>query len=99
MERSKAALVHNILRSHARGPWPVGIARRNERNPGLWRLIGSSLESQSRGVQTEVKRFYREEFRPELTKRSAIERPKTAAADHTEWLVLHYHYIATGPKP
>ena len=51
-------------------------------------------------MQAEVKRFYREEFVPALTKRSAIDPPEDSLLPTTPtgWY-LHYHYIATGPKP
>ena len=51
-------------------------------------------------MQAEVRRFYREEFRPALMKHSAIEPPEDSLLPTTPtgWY-LHYHYIATGPKP
>ena len=51
-------------------------------------------------MQTEVRRFYREEFVPALTKRAAIDPPEDSLLPTTPtgWY-LHYHYIATGPKP
>ena len=51
-------------------------------------------------MQTEVRRFYNDEFVPALTKRAAIEPPEGSLLPTTPtgWY-LHYHYIATGPKP
>ena len=51
-------------------------------------------------MQAEVRRFYKEEFVPALTKRAAIDPPEDSLLPTTPtgWY-LHYHYIATGPKP
>jgi hypothetical protein len=51
-------------------------------------------------MQTEVRRFYKKEFVPALTKHAAIEPPEDSLLPTTAtgWY-LHYHYIATGPKP
>ena len=51
-------------------------------------------------MRAEVKRFYRDEFKPALTKRAAIEPPEDSLLPTTPtgWY-LHYHYVATGPKP
>ena len=51
-------------------------------------------------MQEEVRRFYRDEFEPALAKRAAIA-PLAGSllpTTPTGWY-LHYHYIATGPKP
>ena len=51
-------------------------------------------------MQAEVTRFYRDEFKPALMKRAAIEPPADSLLPTTPtgWY-LHYHYVATGPKP
>ena len=51
-------------------------------------------------MQGEVRRFYREEFSPALSKRAAMEPPEDSLLPTTPtgWY-LQYHYVATGPKP
>ena len=62
---------------------------------------GSSPRSRSlTEMRAGVTRFYREEFEPALTKQAAFDPPDGSLLPTTPagWY-LHYHYVATGPKP
>lgn len=102
LERSKAALVQNLLRS-ARNEILSLSADKNTTTAARELLAAYrqlSHEAVTPEMQAEVKRFYQQEFDPVLTQHLAI----SLAADSllpttpTGWY-LHYHYIATGPKP
>ena len=102
LQRSKAALVQNILRSARNEALSLSASEAvtnaaRELLPA-YRLL--ARESVTPEMQAEVRRFYREEFRPALMKRTAIEPPQDSLLPTTPtgWY-LHYHYIATGPKP
>ncbi|MCM3900545.1 MAG: adenylate/guanylate cyclase domain-containing protein [Pyrinomonadaceae bacterium] len=102
LQRSKAALVQNILKS-----------ARNEvlslsSSPGATNAARELLaayrqldrEPFTPEMEAEVRRFYEEEFEPELRERSAIEPPNDSLLPTTKtgWY-LHYHYLVKGPKP
>jgi len=102
LQRSKAALVQNILRSARNEALSLSASEAvtnaaRELLPA-YRLL--ARESVTPEMQAEVRRFYREEFRPALMKRTAIEPPEDSLLPTTPtgWY-LHYQYIATGPKP
>ena len=102
LQRSKAALVQNILRSARNEALSLSASEAvtnaaRELLPA-YRQLGR--EPVTAEMQAEVRRFYREEFRPALMKRTAIEPPQDSLLPTTPtgWY-LHYHYIATGPKP
>jgi len=102
LQRSKAALVQNILRSARNEALSLSASEAvtnaaRELLPA-YRLL--ARESVTPEMQAEVRRFYREEFRPALMKRTAIEPPQDSLLPTTPtgWY-LHYHYVATGPKP
>jgi len=51
-------------------------------------------------MKAEVERFYRDEFVPGLVKRTSMSPPEGSLLPTTSTgMYLHYHYIATGPKP
>jgi hypothetical protein len=74
LQRSKSALVQNILRSARNEALSLSASEAvtnaaRELLPA-YRLL--ARESVTPEMQAEVRRFYREEFRPALTKRTAI---------------------------
>ena len=102
LQRSKAALVQNILKSARNEALSLSASEAvtnaaRELLPA-YRLLARAPVTPE--MQAEVRRFYREEFRPALMKRTAIEPPEDSLLPSTPtgWY-LHYHYIATGPKP
>ena len=102
LQRSKSALVHNILRSARNEALSLSASEAltdaaRELLPAYRQLAAEPVTPE---MQAEVRRFYREEFRPALTKRAAIEPPEDSLLPTTPtgWY-LHYHYVATGPKP
>ena len=102
LQRSKAALVQNILRSARNEALSLSAseAATNAARELLAAYRQLAREPVTPEMQAEVRRFYREEFMPALTKRAAIEPPEDSLLPTTPtgWY-LHYHYIATGPKP
>src|SRR6185436_20055052 len=51
-------------------------------------------------MKAQVERFYRDEFVPALMQRTSMAAPDGSLLPTTSsGLYLHYHYIATGPKP
>ena len=81
----------SACRHRAPSPTPPGTC---------WPRTGSSLgEPVTAEMQAEVRRFYRDEFEPALTKRAAIDPPEDSLLPTTPtgWY-LHYHYIATGAE-
>ena len=102
LQRSKSALVQNILRSSRNEVMSLSASRATtdaarELSAAYRQLAREPVTAE---MQAEVRRFYREEFRPALTKHSAIEPPEDSLLPTTPagWY-LHYHYVATGPKP
>jgi class 3 adenylate cyclase len=102
LQRSKAALVQNILRSARNEALSLSASEAvtNAARELLPAYRSLARESVTPEMQAEVRRFYREEFRPALMKRTAIEPPQDSLLPTTPtgWY-LHYHYVATGPKP
>jgi len=102
LQRSKAALVQNILRSARNEVMSLSASRAT--TDAARELLAAyrqlAREPVTAEMQTEVRRFYREEFQPALTRHSAIEPPEDGLLPTTPtgWY-LHYHYVATGPKP
>jgi class 3 adenylate cyclase len=102
LQRSKSALVQNILQS-ARNE-VLSMSATKASTDAARELLAAYRQLASEPVtpemQAEVRRFYHEEFEPELTKHSGIDPPEEALLPTTStgWY-LHYHYIATGPKP
>ena len=102
LERSKAALVQNILRSARNQVLALsasrGLTDATQELLTVYRQL--AREPVTPEMQAEVRRFYREEFEPVLREHSAIDPPKDSLLPTTTtgWY-LHYHYLATGPKP
>ncbi len=102
LQRSKAALVQNILKS-ARNEVLSLSASQGTTNAARELLAAYrqlDREPVTPEMQAEVRRFYADEFEPALRERSAIEPPKDSLlpTTNTGWY-LHYHYLAKGPKP
>jgi len=102
LQRSKAALVRNILTSARNGVLSLSASRigtdASRELSAAFRQLAS--EPVTPEMQAEVKRFYREEFEPALENHSAIKVPEESLLPKTSMgMYLHYHYIATGPKP
>jgi class 3 adenylate cyclase len=102
LQRSKTALVQTILKSARNEVLSLSATRAatdaSRELSAAYRQL--AREPVSPEMQTEVRRFYKEEFVPALTKRAAIDPPEDSLLPTTPtgWY-LHYHYIATGPKP
>jgi class 3 adenylate cyclase len=102
LQRSKTAVVQNMLRS-ARNEVLTLSSSSSTTNAARDLLVAYrqlAREPVTAEMQAEVKRFYKEEFVPALAKHAAIEPPEDGLLPTTPtgWY-LHYHYIATGPKP
>jgi class 3 adenylate cyclase len=102
LQRSKTALVHNILRSARNEVLSLSASEATTTAArellAAYRQLGR--EPVTAGMQAEVRRFYAEQFRPALSKRAAIVPPEDSLLPTTqEGWYLHYHYVATGPKP
>jgi class 3 adenylate cyclase len=102
LQRSKTAMVQNILRSARNEVLSLSASSvttnaARELSAAYRQLATEPVTTQ---MQTEVRRFYRDEFVPALMKRSAITPPEDSLLPTTPtgWY-LHYHYIATGEKP
>ena len=102
LQRSKSALVQNILKSARNEALSLSASEAvmnaaRELLPAYRQLEREPVTAE---MKAEVSRFYREEFRPALMKHAAIEPPENSLLPTTPtgWY-LHYHYIATGPKP
>ena len=102
LQRSKTALVQNILKSARNEVLSLSASRAT--TDAARELLAAyrqlAREPVTEEMQTEVRRFYKDEFVPALTKHSAIDPPEESLLPTTPtgWY-LHYHYIATGPKP
>ena len=102
LQRSKTAMVQTILRS-ARNQ-ALSLSASSITTHAARELLAAyrqlAREPVTAEMQTEVRRFYNDEFVPALTKHAAIEPPEGSLLPTTPtgWY-LHYHYIATGPKP
>jgi class 3 adenylate cyclase len=102
LQRSKSALVQNILSSARNEVLTLSASRvmtdsARELLVAYRQLAGEPVTPE---MQAEVRRFYDEEFKPALAKRSSIAPPENSLlpTTHTGWY-LHYHYLATAPKP
>ena len=102
LQRSKAALVRNILKSARNETLSLSAsdAVANAARQLLPAYRQLARETVTPEMRAEVTRFYRDEFKPALTKRASIEPPADSLLPTTPtgWY-LHYHYVATGPKP
>ena len=102
LQRSRAALVGTILRSARNEVLTLSGSRVATDAARELRAAYRDLarETVTPEMQAEVRRFYREEFGPALAKRLALAPPEDSLLPTTStgWY-LHYHYIATGPKP
>jgi class 3 adenylate cyclase len=102
LERSKAALVGSLLRAARNEVLTLSASRAT--TDAARELLAAyrqlSKEPVTEEMRADVRRFYREEFVPALTKHAAIEPPQDSLLPTTPagWY-LQYHYIATGPKP
>jgi HAMP domain-containing protein len=102
LQRAKSALVETILTSARNEVLSLSASRAGidaaRELLAAYRQLGK--ETVTPEMQAEVRRFYREEFEPALATRSAIAPPQGGLLPTTPtgWY-LHYHYIATGPKP
>ncbi len=102
LQRSKSALVKNILKSARNETLSLSasdsVANAARQLLPAYRQL--ARETVTPEMQAEVTRFYRDEFKPALMKRAAIEPPADSLLPTTPtgWY-LHYHYVATGPKP
>ncbi len=102
LQQSKAALVETILTSARNGVLSLSASRAG--TDAARDLLAAYRQLANQPVtpemQAEVRRFYRDEFEPALAKGAAIA-PLAGSllpTTQTGWY-LHYHYIATGPKP
>jgi class 3 adenylate cyclase len=102
LQRSKSALVETILRSARNEVLSLSASRTGvdaaRELLAAYRQLAKELVTPE--MQAEVRRFYGEEFEPALAKHSAIDAPEGSLLPTTPtgWY-LHYHYVATGPKP
>jgi len=102
LQRSKTAMIQNILRS-ARNE-VLSLSASSTATNAARDLLAAyrqlAREPVTAEMQAEVRRFYKGEFVPALTKHSAIDPPEDSLLPTTPtgWY-LHYHYIAAGPKP
>src|SRR5258705_6094145 len=102
LQRSKSAVVQNILKSTRNEVLSLSAtqAATNAARELLAAYRQLAREPVTPEMQAEVKRFYKEEFVPALTNHSRIDPPDDSllTTTPTGWY-LHYHYVATGPKP
>jgi class 3 adenylate cyclase len=102
LQRSKAALVQNILKSARNEVLALSASRglTDASRELLTAYRQLAREPVTPEMQAEVRRFYREEFEPALREHSAIDPPKDSLLPTTTtgWY-LHYHYLVKGPKP
>lgn len=102
MQRSKSALVQNLLKS-ARNE-VLGLSSSEDMTQAAEELLAAYRQIDHERVtpelQAEVRRFYQEEFEPALNQNSAINPPEDSLlpTTTTAWY-LHYHYLVNGPKP
>ncbi|HEV7398521.1 MAG TPA: adenylate/guanylate cyclase domain-containing protein [Pyrinomonadaceae bacterium] len=102
LQRSKSALVQNLLKS-ARNE-ALSMSADEDTTRATRELLAAyrqlAQEPVTPEMQDEVRRFYREEFEPVLREHAAIDPPKDSLLPTTTtgWY-LHYHYLAKGAKP
>jgi class 3 adenylate cyclase len=102
LQRSKAALVKTILTSSRNTILRMSASRLAENASEELKAAYRQLEREpvTDEMKGEVNRFYREEFEPALAKRSTSSPTEGSLVPTTSTgLYLHYHYIATAPKP
>jgi class 3 adenylate cyclase len=102
LQRSKAALVKTILTASRNTILRMSASRLAENASQelitAYRQLGR--EPVSAEMKAEVNRFYREEFEPALAKALTSSPPESSLVPtDSTGLYLHYHYVATGPKP
>src|SRR5688572_91588 len=102
LQRSKAALVKTILTTSRNTILRMSASRLAEN--ASQELIAAyrqlDRETVTAEMKAEVDRFYREEFEPVLAKRLTSSPPEgSLVPTNSTGLYLHYHYVATGPKP
>ena len=102
LQRSKSALVQNILKSARNEVLGLSASRLRRTQPENCRqhTDNSDRSPSPPEMQAEVRRFYRDEFEPALAEKTAIKPPEGSLLPVTQtgWY-LHYHYLATGAKP
>ena len=102
LQQSKAALVQQILASARNEALSLSGSQEttNQARDLLAAYRKLAAEPVTPAMRTEVKRFYSEEFEPALREHSAIDPPEDSLLPTTStgWY-LHYHYVATAPKP
>lgn len=102
MQRSKSALVQNLLKS-ARNE-VLSLSSSEDMTQAAKELLSAyrqiDRERVTPELQAQVRNFYRNEFEPALNQHSAIEPPEDSLlpTTTTAWY-LHYHYVVNGPKP
>ena len=102
LQRSKAALVKTILTSSRNTILRMSASRLAENASEELKAAYRQLDREpvTAEMKEEVNRFYREEFEPALAKRSTSSPTEGSLVPTTSTgLYLHYHYIATAPKP
>ena len=102
LQRSKSAVVESILKSARNEVLSLSASRRttDASRDLLAAYRQLAREPVTPEMQADVRRFYEREFEPALAERSAIASPEGSLLPTTAtgWY-LHYHYMATGPKP
>lgn len=102
LQRSKAALVQNIMKSARNEALTLSASRgfTDATRELLAAYRQLDREQVTPEMQAEVRRFYAEEFEPALKEHSTISPPEDSLLPTTNagWY-LHYHYLAKGPKP
>lgn len=102
MQRSKSALVQNLLKS-ARNE-VLSLSSSEDMIQAAKDLLAAYRQLDHERippeVQAQVRSFYRDEFEPALNQHSAIDPPEDSLIPTTTTgLYLHYHYLVNGPKP
>ena len=102
LQRSKAALVQNILKSARNEVLALSASR--ELTDATRELLTAYRQLEREPItpemQAEVRAFYEQKFEPALRENSAIDPPKDSLLPTTltGWY-LHYHYLVKGPQP
>jgi class 3 adenylate cyclase len=102
LERSKAAIVQNILKSSHNGVLSLSadpnITAASREMLAAYRQLDK--ERVTPEMQADVRRFYKDEFEPQLKAHATIAPPEDSLlpTSTTGWY-LHYHYIVNGAKP
>lgn len=102
LQRSKAALVQNILKSARNGV--LSLSGDEEITDAARELLAAyrqlDRERVTPEMQADVRNFYENEFEPVLNEHAAIDPPEDSLLPTTTtgWY-LHYHYLVNGAKP